>query len=181
MKKNILLIVCSLIVALLAAELVVRILVPAEIVDDPILGHRIGKKATYDANGFRNDAIPKGDVDLVALGDSQTEGNNAPTPKEAWPQQYGALAGVSVYQMAVGGYSPVQYSVLIDKALAMHPKTVAVGLYFGNDLLEVHRIVYGNEYWKHLRRADFVSEEWVEGADEFRTILQTGLSPDSFE
>ena len=42
---------------------------------------------------------------------------------------------------------------------------MVVGLYFGNDLLDTYKSVYNNEYWKHLRRAGFQSDEIVKNKE----------------
>ncbi|MCK6370549.1 MAG: hypothetical protein L6Q83_04325, partial [Gammaproteobacteria bacterium] len=73
-------------------------------VADPVLGHRPSPlHPEHDSNGFRNRTVPES-VDFVALGDSQTYGDNADR-ESAWPQQLSALTGRAIYNMAFGGYS----------------------------------------------------------------------------
>lgn len=113
-----------------------QVSVPRKI-EDPVLGHRPNPDfLEHDAKGFRNAGVPEpGQVDLVALGDSQTYGANVHRT-EAWPQQLEGLTGLRVYNLSFGGYSPAHYLFLIDEALAFKPKKVITAVYFGNDILE---------------------------------------------
>ena len=124
----------------------------AATVDDPQLGTRVVPYATgHDANGFRNASVPP-KVDVVALGDSQTWGINVHTD-DAWPQQLEKLSGHSVYNMGVGGYGPIQYWILTDKALGLSPKVIVAGLYFGNDLYDAYSMTYTLNNHAGLRRS----------------------------
>jgi hypothetical protein len=174
------LVIASVLIALLIGEGALRFAGTGETeISDPVLGTRTTGRLGWDANGWKNNAILS-QADIVAIGDSQTEGNNA-TVDDAWPQTLGRIATTSVYQMAMGGYSPVQYGALFDDAIKKNPKTVIVGFYFGNDLHEAYRIAYKLPYWSHLRDPNFV-EKIASGVDEvdYRTVLSTGLRPDSF-
>lgn len=106
-------------------------------VDDPVLGHRPNPDFfEHDAKGFRNKAVPApGEVDIIALGDSQTYGTGVHRA-EAWPRQLERITGHRVYSIAFGGYSPAHYPFLIDEALILKPRSVITAVYFGNDLLE---------------------------------------------
>ena len=148
----------GLITGLLAAEVGLRIVEKARLgdraaltmVSDPALGNKVLPNSPgHDANGFRNASVPA-QADLVALGDSQTWGVNVQTA-EAWPQQLEKLSGRSVYNMGVGGYGPIQYWILTDKALGLSPKVIVVGLYFGNDLYDAYALTYSNERYAELR------------------------------
>jgi hypothetical protein len=55
------------------------------------------------------------------------------------------------YSMAIGGWSPVQYSALVPAALYLSPQVVVLGVYLGNDALEAFRTVYSHEHWKDWR------------------------------
>ena len=173
--------VASVVIALLLGEAGLRLLTPTDpVLSDPILGNVMRPGGEYDARGWRNaDALSS--ADIVALGDSQTQGNNAPTSNEAWPQVLGHLATSSVYQMALGGYGPVQYGHLLDNALSLHPKVVIVGFYLGNDLTDTYRLAYDFDHWKDLRDPNFVSTVATSSGIDYRTLLQTGLPPDSLE
>ncbi|MHA1872083.1 MAG: hypothetical protein ACTSXF_14150, partial [Promethearchaeota archaeon] len=172
----------SIIFALVVAELGLRIFVPInKTIPDPILGYRMDPRIKgWDKNGFHNNFIPD-KADIVVIGDSQTQGNNTKNADQAWPQVLGRIAGKSVYQMAVGGYGPVQYSYLLDKAFEFDPKIMIIGFYTGNDTLDVIRLVYNNEYWKHLRSPSFHLDNPEEDNPEIRTVLQYGYKPDSLK
>jgi lysophospholipase L1-like esterase len=119
-------------------------------ITDPLLGERLAPNTSgQDANGFRNESV-RAQVDIVALGDSQTWGVNVQRV-DAWPQQLEKLSGRSVYNMGVGGYGPVQYSVLTGKALSFSPKVIVVGLYFGNDFYDAYALAYSNDKYAELR------------------------------
>ncbi|HYW71762.1 MAG TPA: SGNH/GDSL hydrolase family protein, partial [Pyrinomonadaceae bacterium] len=102
-----------------------------------------------DSNGFRNAAV-RPQVDVVAIGDSQTWGVNVQSA-DAWPQQVERLTGRPIYNMSVGGYGPVQYWRLTDKAFGLSPKVIVVGLYFGNDLYDAYALTYANDKYADLR------------------------------
>lgn len=120
---------------------------------DPVLGQRLKPFVLgHDAKGFRNDSVPER-ADVVALGDSQTWGVNV-TREHAWPQQLGRLTNRRVYNMGLGGYGPVQYWALTDEALTLAPRTLVVGLYFGNDLYDAYAMAYQYDAHAPLRRPD---------------------------
>jgi lysophospholipase L1-like esterase len=149
----------SLLVSLAAVEAGLRILekqrlgdraVEQKLVPDPELGNRLAPNTVgLDSNGFRNDVVPTR-ADIVAIGDSQTWGVNADR-QDTWPQQLAKLSGRSVYNMSIGGYGPVQYWVLTDRAQKFSPRIIIVGLYFGNDLYDTYRLAYTNANHKALR------------------------------
>jgi hypothetical protein len=130
-----------------------RALDDSRVVKDERLGLRIPPNTLgHDARGFRNDAVPDR-ADVVALGDSQTWGVNV-SRAEAWPAQLGRLTNRRVYSMSLGGFGPVQYWALADDALTLSPKTVVVGLYFGNDLYDAYSMAYRGGPYATLRRPD---------------------------
>ena len=102
-------------------------------VPDDRLGHRPNADFFEHGNrGFRNRrALDQADV--VALGDSQTYGTSV-AAEDAWPQQLGAITGLSTYNMAFGGYGPTHSLVLLDEALALERTVVVEAFYAGNDL-----------------------------------------------
>lgn len=121
-----------------------------ETVNDPELGVRLPSNTPgHDANGFRNASV-RAHVDLVVLGDSQTWGVNVHAG-DAWPQQLEKLSRRSVYNMSVGGYGPIQYWQLTEKALSFSPKVIIVGLYFGNDFYDAYSLTYENDHYADLR------------------------------
>lgn len=123
-----------------------------EVVSDPILGGvpSPSTRGGFDDWGFRNPSVPER-ADVVAIGDSHTFGNTA-RMKDSWPIVAGEMTGLKIYNMGFGGYGPNQYSHLFEtKALKLHPKTVVVGLYMGDDFENAFLITYGLEHWARLR------------------------------
>ncbi len=120
-------------------------------IDDEQLGFRVRPHAWgHDANGFRNPRIPA-DPAIVAIGDSQTWGINV-RRAETWPYVLADLTGQSVYSMALGGYGPVEYWVLVGDALEQFaPEVVVIGFYFGNDLYDSYQSVYLREPFARFR------------------------------
>lgn len=94
----------------------------------------------HDENGFRNAQVPE-TAQIVALGDSQTYGNGA-WAEQAWPKVLGKLSGRTVYNMAFGGYGPVQSLMLWDQAVVLKPEIIIEGLYSGNDLYDSYQMVH---------------------------------------
>jgi hypothetical protein len=94
----------------------------------------------HDAHGWRNAEHPAR-ADVVVIGDSQTYGSEV-TREQAWPQRLAAQLGRSTYNLALGGYGPVQYLRLMDDALALEPRLVLIGLYAGNDLADAYNAVH---------------------------------------
>lgn len=156
----------SFLLALILAEVGLRLVerfrlgdrrLEAHFRNDPVLGFSLQPYAIgHDANGFRNDAVPN-QVDVVAIGDSQTWGVNV-ARTGAWPQQLAKLSGRSVYNMGLGGYGPAQYLVLTERAKKLSPRIIVIGIYLGNDIYDAYYMVYKNENYKDLRRADFSQE-----------------------
>lgn len=118
----------------------------------PELGHAIAAgTGGHDAWGFRNTTVPES-ADIVAIGDSMTYGYSA-TASKSWPAQVGRLSGVRVYNLALGGYGPVQYLHLFkDRALSLNPRIVLIGFYLGNDLVDTYRAVNGYDYVAKLKQ-----------------------------
>lgn len=154
------LVLVSLLVGLLVAEFGLRLAERLSLGDhametepDARLGHRVAPEAYgHDANGFRNDTVPA-HADIVALGDSLTWGTNAHR-SAAWPQVLEKMSGRTVYNMGLGGYGPVQYLALTDKATQLSPKIIVIGLYFGNDIYDAYSLAYHNDVYASLRQSD---------------------------
>lgn len=84
--------------------------------DDPIMGARPNPRySDHDTSGWRN-AEALGQIDIIALGDSQTYGMGADRD-HAWPQQLSVDLGRSVYQIAFGGYNPTTFVRLLPEVL----------------------------------------------------------------
>jgi len=132
---------------------------PDFIIKDPLT--RVRAKPFYpdtqsmgpnDMLGFRNREITNV-VDIVAIGDSQTYGNNA-SIENNWPgHMKSALTkkDVSVYNMAVGGWGAVQYLDMFTNATVFEPRVVVVAFYSGNDSLESFQMAYGVPAWSELK------------------------------
>ncbi len=117
------------------------------------LGFRIKPYSPgHDSLGFRNASVPA-QADIVAIGDSVTWGVNAQR-QEAWPQVLATLSNHTTYNMAVGGYGPIQYWVLAGEALKLSPKIIVVGLYLGNDIYDSYHVAYSSDLYRWLRDPD---------------------------
>lgn len=171
-------VLAAFVTALIFVEIALRILFVDPIQEDSVLGHVMRSGGEWDADGFRNKEVLD-TAEVVVIGDSQTEGNNA-TREEAWPQQYGVISGEEVYQFAVGGYGPAQYYALFNKALEKKPEKIFIGFYLGNDLLDAERMVYQYDAWKGLRNDEYTSQSSVDDVN-YRLVLSSGLHPDSFQ
>lgn len=162
------------------------------VVNDPLTMTRMRRfvpenaelNGPFDALGFRNRAVPIV-ADVVAIGDSQTVGRNA-TIDWSWPSLLADLLPVKqplVYGMASGGWGPVQYLYMAEKALAFRPRVLVVAFYSGNDAFDAVKVAYNLDAWKSLRalpqkpadppsdwppRAD---DLWAVNAGEYDTVL----------
>jgi hypothetical protein len=160
----------SIVITLLLGEFLARFVVNpgdfliASMIDDPVLGQRIKPYTTgHDALGFRNAELPESS-NVVAIGDSQTYGVSA-SRDGSWPHQLGDLLDKSVYNMALGGYGPLQYLYLAEhETKKLRPQQLLVGFYFGNDLIDAYRLAYHLPYWKSWREKELAenngSKEW---------------------
>jgi lysophospholipase L1-like esterase len=156
---RVLLSLAGLLISLMVAEGALRLVekmqlgdraIENKLINDPMLGLKLAPYTQgHDANGFRNDAVSQ-HVDIVALGDSQTWGVNV-AREDAWPQQLSTISGRSVYNMALGGFGPVQYRILIPEALRLSPKIIVVGFYLGNDIYDAYKMAYQYEAHRGLR------------------------------
>lgn len=87
---------------------------------------------TFDAEGFRNKDVPD-QVDVITLGDSFTEGSRV-SDEQAWPVLFSKISGLSVRNLAVSGYAPVDYLAAFKEfGLKRNPKLVYCMLYESND------------------------------------------------
>jgi len=132
--------VVSLALSLAISEAMIRLLTPFPIhgfanrVPDPILGYRLSPGlGDVDANGFRNPPSDETRFDIIAIGDSHTQGFGV-AREEAWPFVLGDELGRSVYNLGVGGYGFLHYRELLARAAAMEPRYVVVGLFLANDI-----------------------------------------------
>ena len=196
---RILLTIVGFLLSLMIAEGVLRLVERSQLGDraiedkliaDPVLGQKLAPFTRgHDANGFRNDSVPQ-HVDIVSLGDSQTWGVNAER-QDAWPQQLSKISGRGVYNMALGGFGPVQYKFLVPQALQLSPKIIVVGLYLGNDIYDAYNMAYQYEAHRNLRssaagdlRVDRVGDQanalWNEEKQFHATFGRSSFSGWSF-
>lgn len=119
--------------------------------DHSVLEFKIAaNESGHDALGFRN-KTPSNDIDVLAIGDSMTYGNMAPTDG-SWPAHYAKISGKTVFNAGIGGYGPAQYLYnLKDLATKLTPETVIMTVYVGNDFLDTYNLVYGNKHWSGYR------------------------------
>ena len=120
------------------------------LIRDDILGHKIKpNSAGHDSLGYRNRIVPNR-ADIVAIGDSMTYGVSA-TADNSWPALLQKYTGKVVYNLSLGGYSPVQYYYLLsNNALKLNPSIIITGFYYGNDLFEAKNMIDKSSYWKNL-------------------------------
>ncbi|TKJ42209.1 hypothetical protein CEE37_00595 [candidate division LCP-89 bacterium B3_LCP] len=163
---NSLLLLVSLLICIILGEFFIRIflnpvdyLAPRLIQDEVIKWHIEPYSAGYDAWGYRNESVPDS-ADIVTLGDSQTFGSNA-SAHNSWPAFLQRITNKNVYNLALGGYGPVQYSYLLENlAVTLNPSTIVVGLYYGNDIREAYSMVYNYEYWAHLADPEYIGKDF---------------------
>ncbi|MBI1824752.1 MAG: SGNH/GDSL hydrolase family protein [Planctomycetes bacterium] len=85
-----------------------------------------------DANGYRNRSVAT-TYDIIALGDSFTEGSNV-TDEQCWPAQWAKLSGKSVYNLGMSGYDPFHYLESYKEiGEGLRAKIVVCLVYEGND------------------------------------------------
>jgi len=158
---NVGLFLISVAVSVTAAELAARMFldpvdyIKPSLVADAFLNHRVvGNTGGDDAWGFRNREVPSG-TDIVCIGDSMTYGVAA-RARDSWPAALARMLGEKTYNMALGGYGPIQYLYLMrTRAVELHPKIVIVGLYLGNDLMDAINMVESHKNWSAYKTRDF--------------------------
>ncbi|MCX5893149.1 MAG: SGNH/GDSL hydrolase family protein [Deltaproteobacteria bacterium] len=154
-RLNLLLLMVSLALGVFVCEVAVRFIRPASDIFpahpavDPILGHRLQPyQSGHDARGFRNESA-EGCFPIICIGDSQIYGTGIPR-RDAIPQQLSRLIKRPVYNMAMGGYGPVQYYQLWLDSRQMRPRTTIVAFFWGNDLLDANDLATRQEHWRWL-------------------------------
>ena len=93
-----------------------------------------------DAEGFCNDDVPQS-CDIVVTGDSFV--GQSPIPRnDYWSAIAAKKAGMSLYNLGVGGYGPQQeLGVLKRYGLPKKPKIVLWAYFEGNDLRDAERFI----------------------------------------
>ena len=146
-----------------------------QLLPDEILKWRIEPhSAGHDAWGFRNRSVPD-TADIVVVGDSQTYGINA-SAQNSWPMILGRLMNKNVYNMALGGFCPVQYYYLIiTSAIQLNPSFVIVGFYFGNDLSGTYHMIHEYPYWNYLSKTNQLKSEITSSYIQDRKLVEDKL------
>ncbi len=86
-----------------------------------------------DKFGFRNHSPLLSRYDIVALGDSFTEGSNV-SDDRVWPVLLAKQLGENVYNLGMSGSDPVDYWLAFERfGVPLKPKTVVCAIYEGND------------------------------------------------
>lgn len=188
--RNLALMAISIVVTLAVMEVALQILdlprqpMKPNKIKDPVLVYRIPSDwPGVDKDGFRNRSIPD-QADIVTLGDSHTYGLNADIDTN-WPGQLARLSGLSVYNLGIGGYGPLQYYYLLGRTFQLKPKFLVIGLYLPNDIKGVCHPYVQTEYWKehapqegldlsYCQKADFDDEDRV--SRKRSGMLQTAVS-----
>jgi lysophospholipase L1-like esterase len=135
--------------------------------DTRLLHQVLPNSPGHDERGFRNE-ISRETAEIVAIGDSQTWGVNVHRD-ETWPSILEQIGKVSVYSMSLGGWGPLQYELLARDALALKPKAILVGMYFGNDIFDSCNHVYGTDAYPEYRRFDV---EYVSALSDIHARLK---------
>jgi len=164
----------GLIIALIAAEVAVRliqpILMPQFSVEengtvlrpDDAFGFIITPGSdTHDAWGFKNQLVPT-TTDIVAIGDSHTYGTYGAGTD--WPTFLEKSSGRDVYNLSVWGYGPVEYLGLVPRALSLHPHVLVIAVYLGNDVFNAYDAAYHRAAWTALRDSSFVDAAPVDSS-----------------
>lgn len=154
-RFNLLVLLVSLTMGLILCEAAVRLIRPASDIfpahpaTDPVLGHRLQPhQSGHDARGFRNKSA-EGYFPVVCIGDSQIYGNGI-RRRDAIPQQLSRLSHFPVYNMAMGGYGPLQYYQLWLDSREMKPEATIIAWFLGNDLLDAYFMATRQKYWQWL-------------------------------
>lgn len=173
-------VVVSLVISLVLAEVVLRVATPFPITElsnrlaDPDFGYVVSDGVPdVDARGFRNRGVSLDDADVVVVGDSHTYGYNVDVA-HAFPYVLGQLSGKRVYAMGVGGYGIYHYLALINALLQDPPSQVLLALYPANDLGSACSIVTSPK-WQALgaqagieppacEAPDMKTTSWLDGS-----------------
>jgi len=156
--KNIYIVLISLIISLLLAEITLRILTnfPNVARNNLRLDSNFGFKVNTDLKdidkfGFRNIYKKSENFQVSAIGDSHTYSYGVKS-KNSWPSQLEKmLNNVSVYNYGIGGNGIYSYHFLINDSLK-NDKKIILALYLPNDLDNkkyVCAIDFNNNFWEN--------------------------------
>ncbi len=106
---------------------------------DVVIHDGLSLSYTVQTHSLGGSAIGFRDVDpgvapyAIATGDSQTWGTYV-SAEQTWPNQLEAALDRPVLNMAVLGYSPLQYQIITERyALPLHPRLMLWGFFSAND------------------------------------------------
>jgi len=146
---------------------------------DPVMGVRRASPHHWDrdANGYRNARVLDR-ADIVALGDSHVAGTGV-NREVAWPYLLATSLGSTQYNMGFGGYGPTHSLLQLDDALDLSPEIVLVGVYFGNDFIDVYEHMLINADVRGLADPELAAAAERHGRNNaIRDDLQAQQSPD---
>lgn len=164
LRKNIILLLSSIIISTLFLEVTLRIILPTPIIwrspqesydFDPVIGHRLkpnqqaythDKAVTTNSFGIRDveySPTPAiGSYRILALGDSQTFGNGLEL-KDTWPKQFEAHLNQSstdnhfeVLNCGLPGSDTWQHELIFDRMIANYNPNAAVLAFYVNDAVK---------------------------------------------
>jgi len=105
------------------------------------------------------------EVQVVALGDSQTYGSNV-RPSDTWPHALGDMGLGPSYNMAFPGWGPLQSFLVLDEALQLKPGLIVEALYLGNDLVDSFTFVYNRDRLEQFKSPDEKTRQAVADAND---------------
>lgn len=91
----------------------------------------------HDEWGYRNDRRPA-NAKIITLGDSWTFGTTIERDS-VWPAILSRLLDKDIYNMAMGGTSPINYLQSFYQSLELQPNIIILSLYLGNDFFVTNR------------------------------------------
>ncbi|PDT83839.1 hypothetical protein [Sinorhizobium sp. BJ1] len=137
--KNLIALLVSVTLALGAGEAMLRMFTPFPVGTqshrsiDEKYGYRLDPAlGDVDEEGFRNPAGAHHGLQVAAVGDSMTYGNNVERAN-AWPAAFEAITGEPTYNFGVGSYGIYTYHAIVLDALAAGAKGAIVAVFPGND------------------------------------------------
>ncbi|MDA7948062.1 MAG: hypothetical protein MPJ78_11380 [Hyphomicrobiaceae bacterium] len=169
---------------LAVAEVGLRALTPFPIhgkkankIYDKDVGYRLNPgHPNIDEHGFRNK--PGKPRIIAAIGDSHTYGSNV-MPEQAWPEQFGRVTGIPVYNFGIGSYAVYAHFANAHKAIEQGYKYVIIALLIHNDFK-----VNGNScdidyassgFWQAAKQRLSLHLPDCSNADNWRTARAPGF------
>ena len=136
---NIVILLVTIVICLLIAEIALRSFTPFPVgysshqAADADLGYRLSSDfPEADAAGFRNADGAR--IEVLALGDSHTYGNNVGTDA-SWPAVFAKTSGLQTYNAGVGSYGILAYHALLNSLCLPETRAAIIALYPANDFV----------------------------------------------